>query len=72
MAFYIVPDLCKGCGACAGVCPREAVVLLPKRAAIEPARCDECEECLFVCPNGAITGGLTDVGTGENNTEAAG
>lgn len=47
--------LCTGCGACAGVCPHEAIMFLSGRIHISGERCDGCGVCVPVCPTGALT-----------------
>ncbi|MBE3589134.1 MAG: 4Fe-4S binding protein [Thermoanaerobacteraceae bacterium] len=55
MAAFVVKDLCAGCGACARVCPYQAIIVEAKLARVNPQLCQDCEECIFTCPNGAIT-----------------
>ncbi|MDQ0287041.1 MULTISPECIES: indolepyruvate ferredoxin oxidoreductase subunit alpha [Desulfofundulus] len=55
MPAYVVKDLCAGCGACAHVCPYEAITVAARLATVDPQLCRDCEECVFICPNGAIT-----------------
>ena len=60
--------LCLGCGACASVCPEQALTLVdveddglrPRRA---PAKCVDCGSCLSVCPGIAI-----DAPTAQSDT----
>ncbi|MFZ5572165.1 MAG: FAD-dependent oxidoreductase [Thermodesulfobacteriota bacterium] len=52
------PDLCRGCGRCADVCPYQAVVLRPNeiggyQAWVDEAFCKGCGNCASVCPTGA-------------------
>ncbi len=49
---------CTGCGACAGVCPRQCISLVshPKSGGaiypeIDAAKCVDCKRCEAVCPN---------------------
>lgn len=49
---------CTGCGACAGVCPRHCISMVPNpryRGGIYPkidtAQCIDCKRCEAVCPN---------------------
>jgi uncharacterized protein (DUF362 family)/Pyruvate/2-oxoacid:ferredoxin oxidoreductase delta subunit len=46
-------ELCRACGACAGICPREAIVV-GNHAVISYERCVECFCCLEACPYDAI------------------
>ena len=42
--------LCKGCGACAEVCPREAITITPESGRkIDRAKCNQCLLCVPVC-----------------------
>ena len=47
-------DLCQGCGACVGACPRGAIHIEGGVAVIDQERCDACEACLASCPQGAL------------------
>lgn len=49
---------CLGCGACAAVCPRDAVAMVPGEGGflypkVDPARCVRCGLCDKACPIGA-------------------
>ena len=46
---------CTGCGACAAVCPREAIAMVRDREgfgapAADPSKCDGCGRCAAACP----------------------
>lgn len=48
---------CFGCGACAAVCPTQAIALAPgeggfRRPRVEPSKCVACGACDRVCPIG--------------------
>ena len=46
---------CVACGACEGVCPREAIsVFRDMYATVLEARCIGCGKCAKVCPAGCI------------------
>jgi uncharacterized protein (DUF362 family)/Pyruvate/2-oxoacid:ferredoxin oxidoreductase delta subunit len=47
-------DLCKACGACAEVCPPQAISLNDKRVLIDYHACIRCYCCQEVCPEGAV------------------
>ena len=52
-------DLCTGDGACAAVCPSEAIVVMAEADAgwtwqLDDARCVFCGLCAEVCPTSAI------------------
>lgn len=55
MAAFVIRELCAGCGACACICPYQAITVKARLATVSPQLCRDCEECLFICPNGAIT-----------------
>lgn len=47
-------DMCAGCGACADICPHQAVTIRQTlrtcRAVVDEARCVQCGLCRTVCP----------------------
>jgi len=45
---------CTGCGACAAICPMEAIAV-DATASIETSRCTGCGLCVDECPQEAIT-----------------
>jgi ferredoxin len=45
---------CTGCGACAAICPMEAIAV-DATASIETSRCAGCGLCVDECPQAAIT-----------------
>jgi len=47
-------DLCKECGACAEVCPPQAISLDAKGVRIDYHKCIRCYCCQEVCPEGAV------------------
>ncbi|MBP3752437.1 MAG: 4Fe-4S binding protein [Pyramidobacter sp.] len=49
-------DECVSCGACARVCPKDAVaVYRGLYAKVDPGRCVGCGRCAMECPAGIIT-----------------
>jgi NADH-quinone oxidoreductase subunit F len=52
-AYYILPDRCaRGCDACVGSCPAEAIYTERKRRikVIDQALCVKCDSCVLACP----------------------
>ena len=49
-------SLCMGCGACAGVCPADALSLEGGAAVCDAAKCTGCGVCAGACPVEAIGG----------------
>lgn len=57
---YADPELCRGCGKCADICPKGAATLeeITRGAGlswIEPGLCTGCGNCISDCPTGAIS-----------------
>jgi NADH-quinone oxidoreductase subunit F len=53
--FYIEPELCKGCGKCAKLCPADAVSGKVKELyKIDPLVCSRCGACVSSCKYSAI------------------
>lgn len=50
---YKISDECISCGACAGVCPVEAITEGEGKFVIDPEKCISCGACAGVCPVGA-------------------
>lgn len=51
----VVHARCVACGACMGVCPRDAIAVYRGiHAAVEAERCIGCGKCARVCPAGCI------------------
>lgn len=50
---YKISDDCISCGACADVCPEQAIVEGDGKFEIDPKKCKECGACADVCPMGA-------------------
>ncbi|TDA68339.1 MAG: 4Fe-4S dicluster domain-containing protein [Clostridia bacterium] len=54
MAAIVNEDLCTGCGACAEVCPEEAITVNDV-AHVDPDKCLDCGICVDECANEAIS-----------------
>ncbi len=55
LSYEIIADKCKGCTACARVCPAEAISGSPKNAhVIDKSKCIKCGACMTKCKFGAI------------------
>ena len=64
MARAIIDErICKGCGLCVGVCPKNVLRLATDRMndkgynpaeVIDPAGCIGCAMCGIICPDSAI------------------
>ena len=54
MSFFVVADLCAGCGACIRTCPEKAIRPAPRDypspLVVLGDRCTGCAECAEVCP----------------------
>ena len=59
MAVYFIRetdlDACIGCGACAEICPVNAVVMADERPVADQDWCIGCSVCAVSCPTGAIS-----------------
>lgn len=47
-------QLCKNCGICAEICPRNAIKINSNSFLIENERCSGCKLCEYLCPDFAI------------------
>ena len=54
---YVISDDCISCGACAGVCPVEALSAGADHYEIIAEVCVDCVACVAACPTGDISEG---------------
>jgi NADH:ubiquinone oxidoreductase subunit F (NADH-binding) len=56
LEFYIVPDKCRKCSACARKCPVNAISGTPGKTVfeIDTAKCIKCGSCIAACRFGAV------------------
>jgi len=50
----VIESECVSCGACADVCPQDAITI-DDVAVIDQDKCVDCGACVDECPSGAIT-----------------
>ncbi len=55
MTHKIDAELCISCGACAEVCPEEAISEGEDAYVIDPELCIDCAACVDECPEDAIS-----------------
>jgi NADH:ubiquinone oxidoreductase subunit F (NADH-binding)/(2Fe-2S) ferredoxin len=56
LKYYIIPEKCVGCTACAKACPVKVARGEPRKAhVIDRDRCIKCGECYRTCKFGAVT-----------------
>ncbi|MDR1819009.1 MAG: 4Fe-4S binding protein [Methanobrevibacter sp.] len=50
----IVKDWCMYCGECAGICPRNLILLKETELVFDDSKCRECNICIEICPINAL------------------
>ena len=65
-------DLCRRCGACAGLCQFKAISLMGGNLILFPDQCHGCGGCLRICPAQALHKGERELGTLELGFTASG
>ena len=53
LQVYVDANRCNACGACANICPQEAVTI-SDIAEIDRSRCTVCGVCVYACPRNAL------------------
>src|SRR4030043_1023959 len=54
--YFILEEVCKGCGACKRVCPADAIRGIRKKPhRIDPALCIKCGTCFYACKFKAVS-----------------
>ncbi len=54
--YFILEEVCNGCGACKRVCPADAIRGIKKNAhRIDPALCIKCGTCFYACKFKAVS-----------------
>jgi Fe-S-cluster-containing hydrogenase component 2 len=48
-------EACVGCGACADVCPMDAIAMVEGEAVVDEALCLGCGLCARACPTDSVT-----------------
>lgn len=51
---FIDPDTCVSCGACADICPTEAIFEGDDHYIVNTSKCTGCKTCINECPVEAI------------------
>ncbi len=54
MVVKIIEEECVACGACADVCPEDAIIV-DDVAVVDADKCIDCLACIDECPSDAIT-----------------
>ncbi|KZX17086.1 4Fe-4S binding protein [Methanobrevibacter filiformis] len=50
----IVKEWCSYCGECAGVCPRNLILVRETELEFDTGECKECDFCIKACPVNAL------------------
>jgi ferredoxin len=54
--YFILEEVCRGCGACKRVCPADAIRGIKKKPhRIDPALCIKCGTCFYACKFKAVS-----------------
>jgi ferredoxin len=50
----LVKEWCMYCGECAGVCPRNLILVRESSLVFDDSKCKECTICIDACPISAL------------------
>ncbi len=55
LEYNVDKSACNSCGACIGICPRDAIEIGEDgKAIIDQTKCNQCGKCIVICPEDAI------------------
>ena len=53
--YNVDKSACNTCGACIGICPRDAIEIGEDgKVIIDQTKCNQCGKCIAICPADAI------------------
>ena len=53
--YNVDKSACTSCGACVGICPKDAIEIGEDgKAIIDQTKCNQCGKCIAICPEDAI------------------
>ena len=53
--YNVDKSSCNSCGACVGICPKDAIEIGEDgKAIIDQTKCNQCGKCIAICPENAI------------------
>ena len=55
LEYNVDKSACNSCGACVGICPKDAIEIGEDgKAIIDQTKCNQCGKCIAICPEDAI------------------